>query len=77
MKATAWTNGLGWDIKVKHGTAEVRDQVKRLRCFVPIAPLVEGRRIIDQHKRMDFPLGTDPVEAVKTTMANGVVFEDH
>lgn len=78
MKAKLWPNGIGWDI----GLSEVRNCGKFLRAFVPVNPetgihISTGKKFsTDRHKRMDFPLGSDPVLCVKKCREQGTIFYD-
>lgn len=67
MKAKQWPNRLGWDVRVRAGVAEVRDCVKFLRCFVPVGEF--------RYRRMDFPIGTDPVDCVTMAKASGELYD--
>ena len=85
MHAKQWPNGIGWDISTRHGIAEVRDCVKFLRCFAPIRPRLERAvrlktgepfiRSVEQYRRADFPIGTDPVACVRATLTTGNTHE--
>lgn len=68
MKAKPWPNKLGWDVRVRSGIAEVRDCVKFLRCFVPVGKF--------RYRRMDFPIGTDPIHCVEATRSYGVIYDE-
>lgn len=78
-KAIEWPNGLGWNVGTRYGTAEVRDQVSRLRVFAPIAPDREwsSRRnrwiSIERYRVCDVPTGTDPVIAVEACLRHGTI----
>jgi len=69
MKLRKWPNGIGWD----YGRAEVRDCVSFLRVFVPMNSRPKQP---DRHRRMDFPLGTDPVMAVALCAKEGSICLD-
>jgi hypothetical protein len=69
MNVKQWPNKLGWNI----GRAEVRDCVSFLRAFVP---LQSRRGFPDRHRRMDFPIGTDPIMAVMVCAQDGTIHED-
>jgi len=81
-QAGQWPNKLGWDVHTAHGTAEVRDLVTRLRCFVPLAPTREWHpdtqkwATIDRCRVLDLPLGTPPEDCVATCGLRGVTVED-
>ena len=77
-----WPNRLGWNYYVEHGTAEVRDLGTRLRALVPATPRREWREqlgreiLIPQHRICDFPIGTDPLSAVRECVGSGLLRDD-
>lgn len=81
-QATRWPNRLGWDVRVEHGEAEVRNLGPRLRAFVPVAPRrewFERKRkwlYIPRYKVCDVPPGTDPLEAVRLCLKDGLLCEE-
>jgi hypothetical protein len=85
MKAERWPNKSGWTVKVAHGEAEVWDHVSRLAVRAPIAPRREwvesplrGRPRwveVDRQRICFVPLGTDPVEAVRLCLRDGLAVD--
>jgi hypothetical protein len=88
MKTTPpirWPNRLGWDIPTEHGNAVVMDCGNRLRCGVPAAPRREWittpqgeqKEIEIQRCRVcEFPLGTDPLDAVAECRRSGLLHDE-
>jgi hypothetical protein len=85
-KPRQWPNGLGWNVKTRHGQATVINCVSMFRAYLPISPRREWlaeplsgvpRWIeVGRHKVCDVPPGTDPIEALTLCREHGVTRDD-